>query len=408
MTLAHTYRLRLDDDHFQFGWEMGRIARALVHGRGYADPFRGLTGPTSWVTPLYPLILAGVFRLRGVYTHLSAWVILTINSLFSALTALATWEIGARCFNLRVARWAGWLWALDPAAMQYAVRWVWEMSLTTFLFSFVLVVALRMRGIGEKPAHSAPTLTLRRWATFGILWGLIALSNPSLLIFLPFCGVWVLLGARPWSERLARQLPGVLLSAAMFLLLLAPWSIRNTRVFHHFVPLRANFGVELYLGNGPGATGFLMEYDHPALNPIELRRYTEMGELPYAAMRGALAKRYIRQHPGAFVANCLKRVYFFWASVPHPADDARHVEWGRLLNFAFASLAGLFGLALALHRRVPAAGLFALAFLTLPLVYYFVTVHARFRHPLEPLIAVLAVYLFQSAQLRRVAKTADA
>jgi hypothetical protein len=29
--------------------------------------------------------------------------------------------------------------------------------------------------------------------------------------------------------------------------------------------------------------------------------------------------------------------------------------------------------------------------------YYLVTVHARFRHPLEPLIAILGVYLFQSA-----------
>ena len=28
--LAHTYRVRPYDDHFGFGWEMGRIARALV------------------------------------------------------------------------------------------------------------------------------------------------------------------------------------------------------------------------------------------------------------------------------------------------------------------------------------------------------------------------------------------
>ena len=38
--LAHTYRVRPYDDHFGFGWEMGRIARALTTGYGYADPFR--------------------------------------------------------------------------------------------------------------------------------------------------------------------------------------------------------------------------------------------------------------------------------------------------------------------------------------------------------------------------------
>jgi hypothetical protein len=72
------------------------------------------------------------------------------------------------------------------------------------------------------------------------------------------------------------------------------------------------------------------------------------------------------------------------------------------VNFAFISLAGLLGLGLALRRRVPAAGLFAWAFLLLPIPYYVVTVHARFRHPLEPLIAVLGVYLFQSAEKRSV------
>ena len=84
--------------------------------------------------------------------------------------------------------------------------------------------------------------------------------------------------------------------------------------------------------------------------------------------------------------------------MPHPADEAWYNELGRTLNFAFISLAGLMGLALALRHRVPAAGLFAWAFLLLPLPYYFVTVHARFRHPLEPLIAILGVYLFQSAR----------
>jgi hypothetical protein len=52
---------------------------------------------------------------------------------------------------------------------------------------------------------------------------------------------------------------------------------------------------------------------------------------------------------------------------------------------------------LALHRRTPASPLFALAFLVLPAPYYLVSVQARFRHPLEPLITILAVYLFQSA-----------
>ena len=86
LTLAHTYRIRPFPDHFEYGWEMGRIARALATGHGYADPFLGHTGPTAWVAPLYPLLMASVFKLAGIYSLTSAWILLTLNSLFSALT----------------------------------------------------------------------------------------------------------------------------------------------------------------------------------------------------------------------------------------------------------------------------------------------------------------------------------
>jgi 4-amino-4-deoxy-L-arabinose transferase-like glycosyltransferase len=367
---------------------MGRVARALATGFGFSDPFRGHTGPTAWVGPLFPLLLAGVFKMFGVFTPVSAWAILTLNSLFSALTALTTWEIAARCFNRNVARWAAWTWALYPAAMQYAVRWVWDTSLTTFLFSWILVVALRMR----------EARTLGRWALFGLLWGLTGLSNPALLIFLPVCGLWVL-GREP-----RREAGGALLAAVLFAACLGPWIWRNWEAFHHFVPARGNFGAELYLGNGPGSTGLLMEYDHPIQAPDQLRQYTSMGEIAYSKMRGDQALAVMRADPLHFAQNTLRRVFFFWAGVPHPVSATPWVEYARSLNFIFGSVCGLLGLALALRRKAPAAGLFAGAFLLLPLVYYGVAAHARFRHPLEPLMVVLGVYLFQSAELTKTSR----
>ena len=106
----------------------------------------------------------------------------------------------------------------------------------------------------------------------------------------------------------------------------------------------------------------------------------------------------MRADPSHFAGNTLKRVFFFWGGVPHPASATPWVEYARGLNFVFASVCGLLGLALALWRKAPAAVLLAWAFLLLPLVYYGVAAHARFRHPLEPLLVVLGVYLFQSAE----------
>lgn len=398
MTLAHTYRIRPMFDHFQFGWEAGRIARSLATGHGYANPFQpsflGPTGPTAWVPPAYPLLIAAVFKVFGVYTAVSAWVLLFINCILSAFTAMGVWEIAYRCYSRSNAVWSGWLWALYPAAMQYAVRWIWEMTLTTFLFTFVLILALRMRRINVHAGKdSAPGSTQTgQWLLFGLMWGVIALSTSTLLLFLPICGLWILMGT--WNRPHA--LRDAVLAGIVFILCLTPWEIRNYRVFHAFIPIRGNLGVEAYLGNGPGSNGWVMVYDHPNMATNQFELYKQMGEVRYARMRGDLAKAFMWEDPGHFLANTLKRIYFFWIGVPSDAPFA--VELPRMLSYSFISLAGLLGLALAIRNREPAAGLMAWIFLLLPLPYYTVFVQARFRHPFEPLLTILAVYLFQSAK----------
>ncbi len=409
--LAHTYKIRLSDDHFEFGWEMGRIGRALATGHGYSDPFTGHTGPTAWTPPLYTLLIGGVFKVFGVYSRVSAFVLLTVNSLLSAWTAVLVWEIGWRCFNRRVALWSGWLWALYPAAMQYAVRWVWEMSATAAVFTAILVLALRMRGVGE---DRAPVQTWQQWAVFGLLWGVLALLNPTPLLMMPVLTLYILAAAKKnalqsvsaaqkgLKERFVQPeivawIPKVALAAVLFILAIAPWTARNYAVFHRFIPLRDNFGAENYQGNSPWSTGFPWGRTVPLENHRILAEYTAMGEPAWVADRGAKAKLWISTHPEQFAKLTIKRTWMYWAGVPKSVEEAGVLEYGRLMSFQFLSLAGLMGMALALYRRQPGSWIFAAAFLLLPLPYYAVTVQARFRHVLEPLICVLGVYLFQSA-----------
>lgn len=402
ITLARTYHIRLAQDHFQFAWEVGRIARALATGYGFSDPFTGHTGPTAWTPPLFPLLLAGVFKLFGVYTSTSAWVILTIDSVFSAATSTAIYEIAKRCYNRRVALWSGWAWALYPAALQYAVHWVWDMSLTTCLFAWVLVIALRVKGIGDSGLGTATPHTTLRWAGFGVLWGLIYLSNSTLLLFLPFCGIWMLLGTKDKTAYTKAVLSGIL-----FIACVAPWVYRNWTVFHAFIPTRGNLGAELYQSMLPEHEGFPWGTTVPAVeSDPEYQRYRAMGEVAYVREKSQQASALIAAHKGRFASYTLKRIYFYWVSVPHPIEKGWFNELAREVNFCFFSLTGLFGLALSIRRRIPAAGLFAWAFILLPLPYYFVTVQARFRNPLEPLIAIFTVFLFQSATRNRISPAA--
>ena len=399
ITFGHSYHFRAIQDHFQFGWEMGRIARAVATGRGYSDPFVANSGPTAWCPPLYPLLIAGVFKIFGVYSALSAWVILTTNSVFSALTAVAIYEIGKRSFGRKVALWSGWIWALYPAAMQYAVHWIWETAISTSLLAIVIVVALRVRGIGE----ASPPLGRQRtvlWAAFGLLWGLIGLLNPSLLVFLPACGFWMAWGE--WQD-ISPSLVRAALAAVLCAACLAPWIWRNWIVFEAFIPMRSNFGAELYASSLESNDGFPWggTISIFAATPDQ-QRYRELGEVSFSKERGEMAKAIFRANPGRFERYALKRVYFFWVGVPHPVDGKLMTEVFRELNYSFLSLSGLLGLALAIRRRRPGAMLYASAFLLVPIVYYGVTVWARMRSPLEPLICVLGVYLFQSADRSRV------
>ena len=48
-----------------FLFESGNIAHSLAVGAGFSSPFRVNTGPTAWMPPIYPLLLAGVFRIFG-------------------------------------------------------------------------------------------------------------------------------------------------------------------------------------------------------------------------------------------------------------------------------------------------------------------------------------------------------
>jgi hypothetical protein len=406
--VGHTYRIRTSQGNFDFGFEAGRIARSLVTGHGYGNPFNGLSGPTAWLPPVYPLLMAAAFKVFGVYSRGAALVLMVVDSAFSAAIVPAVYEIAARCFDARgiarrrakyaapVAVWSAWLWAVYPAALQYAVHWIWEMSVTACLFAWAIVVALRWRDRVQDP---------RSWALnpllFGVLWGLIALTNASLLLCLPAMMVWV-----AWPELRRRRLGsrtigGAALTCVSFAVVLAPWVVRNEIVLHAFVPTRSNLGVELYESTMARNDGLPWGTTLPlwAGDP-EFKEFVRMGEIPFERMRNEEAKAWIRAHPGVFVRRAVDRFFFFWDDTPHPPGRHPMGEYLRRLQYSFLSLCGLMGLVLMLRRGVEGAGLFALCFLLVPIPYYLVTVQARFRHPIEPLIAILGVYLFRSVGQR--------
>src|ERR1700732_3602880 len=242
IVIGHTYRFKGSDENFGFGWEMGRIGASLASGHGFSNPFGPTTGPTAWEPPLYPYLTAGLFHIFGIYSRASAFVLLTINSIFSALTCIPIFLIGRRIFSEKVAVGSAWTWALLPYVMFWCTRWVWETSFSALLLTTLFWLTLTMEDGDD----------LKPWLAFGLLWGLAALASTVLVAFLPASGLWAWYGR---AKKYKPSLKGVLVAAAIFFSCIAPWLVRNYRTFDKFIFIRDNFGAELRLGNGNGADG---------------------------------------------------------------------------------------------------------------------------------------------------------
>jgi 4-amino-4-deoxy-L-arabinose transferase-like glycosyltransferase len=384
IVIGHRYKFKTIDDNFSFGWEMGRIGRAIASGHGFANPFNETTGPTAWEPPLYPFLIGGIFRLFGIYSHASAFVLLSINSIFSALTCVPIFLISRRCFSERVAVWSAWLWAVLPPVMYWCTRWVWETSLAALLLAVIFWFALTLEEKdGWKP-----------WLFFGLLWGVGALTNTSLLAFLPASGLW------PWYQRSKRGKPslgGVVLASLVFAACITPWLVRNHQTFGQFVFIRSNFGAELRLGNGPGANGTWMEYLHPSQNVFEMRRFHQLGELAYVKERKREAIAFIREDYACFAGISLKRFIYYWGGLPRLSEIPALAPFKDSV-FLASSVLGFWGLGRALRRHRPGAWLFLWLILSYPTVYYFVFPHPRYRHPIEPELGILMVYVVSEAR----------
>jgi hypothetical protein len=70
----------------------------------------------------------------------------------------------------------------------------------------------------------------------------------------------------------------------------------------------------------------------------------------------------------------------------------------RTSAYLATSVLALWGLGRALRQKRPGAWLFAGLVLTYPMVYYFVFPHARYRHPIEPELLILIVFLLSEAK----------
>jgi 4-amino-4-deoxy-L-arabinose transferase-like glycosyltransferase len=271
---------------WNFGHEPACIAQALLDGRGYADPWGKGTDATAWLTPPYPLFLAACFKWCGGVSYGVAALVMLVQSVASALTAVLLVALGREVGSARVGKLAGWLFALYPIAVSNAVQLVWDTTFVACFLTIVVIALLRVRS-----AASA--------ARAGLAFGALLMLNPAPLSLVPVAAVFT------WRRARGRGLAAFLACAFAVCL---PWLIRNEVKLGSF-SLRPNFGVEMRIGNHDDANGRPVPFKyHPSHVASELALYRELGEVEYASENMGRALAWISDHPARFAALTLRRV----------------------------------------------------------------------------------------------------
>jgi hypothetical protein len=371
-------------DHWHFGYETGRIARSIVQGRGFSSPLFEDTGPTAWMTPVYPYLVAGVFKMFGIYTKTSAIVLLSLNALMSALVCVLVFLTARISFGDRVAKWSGWAWAFCPYGIYFPVERIWETWLATLLLCLLFLITLNLES-----EHR-----FRDWIVFavwGLLWGLAGLTSPALLSVWPFLAGWAIYRrhrrGQGWFALNA-------VAAIAFVAIVTPWFIRNYEVFHRIVPFRDGMGLVLRLGTR-GTTSHWGPYElGPWHNDREWDEFKQLGEIGYMDKKKQQAVEFIRANPGWYIWATMRRAIFWWTG--YWSLDRAYLKEEPLdpPNIGFCTTLTVFAL-LGLWRAWRADRLgalpYALVLFSFPLIYYITSPEVYYRRPIDPFFVILAI-----------------
>jgi len=358
--------------------EVGSVAQSLAQGHGFCCLFRQPTGPTAWLTPVYPLLLASIFKMFGIFTFASFLAAALLNCVFSSLICIPIFRAGRRIAGVPVTALGAWIWAFFPSGIVMPFEWIWDTSLSALVAAILLWATIVLD----------ESFTSRNATGYGLLWGFALLTNPALGALFPFLLGWA--AYRPYRQRRLR--PGrILLALALAFVVCAPWTIRNAIRFHRLIPLRSNFAFELWRGNNESFDEYSREVNR-ITRFEQVRLYAQLGETAFLEEKMQKAKAFLRAHPALALQLWGRRIVATWFGTEDPWTSFSRAD-SLLVRFILGWNALTFlGLFIGLARLLAARNSYVLPLavypIIYPLVYYLTQTSLRLRHPCDPVLAL--------------------
>ena len=352
-----------EKDHF-------RLSQSLALGQGYVSESGE---PTAIRPPGFPLFLA-VLRKVGVES------LLAFRLMQAFLGTLTLWLLYRLVRSICSER----SWALTTLALgalyPYFIYLPGALLATTW-FSLLLVASVYFIHRSFYYAEPWPMVGA------GLTMGLATLAVPTGLILIAASLLWLL--------RYHVPLKHIVLYAALVLLTLCPWLLRNgTQV--GVWNLSSTGGYNFWLGNNPQSQIELPGQVRPPLNG-DGGAIDSLPEKERDQFYTAEAWRYIFQQPGRFLLQTGRKALYFWRLDPSPVTQShlglnRSIQWLGTISFTLLFLSGVVGFALFPNTLQPLRTLWFYYFFAFTLLYAVTIVKVRFRLPLDHLLLILSAY----------------
>jgi hypothetical protein len=369
-----------------------RIAQNVAAGRGYVTPFYDTPSdnlsPSAHSPPGFVYFLAGFIRLGALVHCNPIWPyrLATLNNAFIGAIAVAFLAVaGKNLAGLKGFYVVGFVATFWPTLITQSVA-LWDTAFSILALSIGIWIATLPRASGRISAGT--------YAFMGLLGGIATLLNPLTAPFL----------AAVFASRILGQshvLRASFVVVGIWLLCIMPWTIRNAAVFHRFIPIRDNFGLELWLGNQPGCDGTTPSaaINHPRDNPLQRHLLSQLGESAYMQLKLQQAVQIIRDDPSRFARMTEKRAVLYWFGDVHRPTRLLGARFPMLngVNVLKVLTNGLFLVAavacLATRKSLPGRWALALGLLIFPAPYYFTHVAPNYRVFVDPILCLLASVL---------------
>jgi hypothetical protein len=389
-SVAHGKGLQLPSALIEPTPDDGEIARRTLAEWQDAGGFWGVVRPdepSAYLSPVYPILLAGLLRSFGE-DRLAP--IAVIQAILGALTCVALVHLGRSFLSEKRALGVGWVAAFYPLLV-YQTCDIWDHCLFTLLLVLWVIVFLR----------AVRDVRRVQWLQLGLAGGVVFLVRPVGLPILALMWVWVVvLGA-------GRRVIGSVLLAAGFAAAVAPWVVRNWCVMGEPLLLPTKGGRNLWEFNNARFSDYFLWSEPPATRAryaslrdtylptlsrselVEFPSFSTEAEIERDRVLQERVRAFLLANPRAYLELCWLRVGDFFRIMPIHARGLLQ----RLVITVPSSLAlglALLG-ALATVRRGPLVAKFLVCLVSLyAAVHIFTAAGLTYRVPVEPFLLLLA------------------